>query len=70
MTYPLYLIHQVLGCLLLGLLAAAGINRFLALGVTIVLLLALSNLICGVFEQPLRAMLKRGFSVFTRYAYS
>lgn len=70
MTYPLYLIHQVLGCLLLGTLAAAGIDRFLALGITVGLLLVLSNLVCSVFEQPLRAVLKRGFSVFTRYAYN
>lgn len=71
MTYPLYLIHQVLGCLLLGRLAAAGLDRYVVvLGATIALLLTLSNFICSVFEPPLRTMLKRGFSLYTRYAYN
>jgi len=69
MTYPLYLIHQVLGCLMLGWLVAAGVNRFIALGASILALLVLSHLICSVFELPLRAVLRRGFSIVDRYVY-
>jgi peptidoglycan/LPS O-acetylase OafA/YrhL len=70
MTYPLYLIHQVLGCLLLGALDRAGIDRFAALGITVAVLLALSNLVCSVLEQPLRSALKRGFSMVDQNVYS
>jgi peptidoglycan/LPS O-acetylase OafA/YrhL len=70
MTYPLYLIHQVIGCMLLGVLASAGVNRFAALILAIALLLALSNLICSLLEPPLRATLRQGFALVHRHAYN
>ena len=68
LTYPLYLNHQVLGCLLLGILASFGMDRYLALALSISLVLVLSNFICNVLEPPLRTMLRQGFTIVHRYA--
>ena len=69
MTYPLYLIHQVIGCLLLGVLASAGLNRFVALAIAIAVVLTLANMVCSLFEPPLRAAMKHGFALVDRHAY-
>lgn len=69
-TYPLYLVHQVLGCLLLGQLIAFGCNRFLALAVSVCAIFGLSMVIASQLEQPFKALLERGLLMLRGLAFS
>ena len=59
MTYPLYLIHQVVGSLLLGWLIGAGVEKFLALGSSIAAMVALSAVVSSFLERPIRQIIDR-----------
>jgi peptidoglycan/LPS O-acetylase OafA/YrhL len=54
MTYPLYLVHDIPGGLVLGFLFRAGINRWLAAGLTIMLAMAVSYGFAKIIEPALR----------------
>lgn len=56
LTYPLYLIHQIIGYLILNQLA--GINRFLALGLVCGLMIGLAYAIAQYVERPIASALK------------
>ncbi|RTL52467.1 MAG: acyltransferase [Rhodocyclaceae bacterium] len=57
MTYPLYLLHQVLGCLLLGVLAGWGLERYTTLACTVLVMMALGALVSVGIEPWLRRRL-------------
>lgn len=59
MTYPLYLVHQVLGCLLLGVLASLGASRWIAFAASVLIVLTLSLIISTGIEPALRRGLAR-----------
>lgn len=50
-TYPLYLIHNVVGCALIGVLAGAGMHRYLALATAVAAMVSLSFGI-SVYVEP------------------
>ena len=56
-TYPLYLLHDVVGAAVLRELALAGVNRFLALGMAMLLMIALALLVTRFPERALRQLL-------------
>ncbi len=57
MTYPLYLVHDIPGGWVLGHLARAGLNRWLAASVTILLALAFSYVFAIAIEPRLKQLL-------------
>jgi peptidoglycan/LPS O-acetylase OafA/YrhL len=59
MTYPLYLLHQELGALLIGGMLHLAVPFWLAAAVAFVLILTLSWATVRFGEPPLRAVLKR-----------
>ena len=63
MTYPLYLIHQVAGAILLGVLVRAGVPPLPAIALTIVAMLAAAWAIATIAEPWLRRPLARLFSL-------
>lgn len=56
-TYPLYLVHGEVGILMLGGFASVGVNRYVALSMTMVFLVALSVVITFTAEKSIRAYL-------------
>jgi peptidoglycan/LPS O-acetylase OafA/YrhL len=54
MTYPLYLLHIVVGAALLGRLAARGVPQDLALVLVLLAALAASYVIAAHLEPPLQ----------------
>ena len=54
MTYPLYLLHNVVGAALLGRLAARGVPQDLALVLVLLAALAASYVIAAHLEPPLQ----------------
>ncbi|MDV3456362.1 acyltransferase [Sphingomonas sp. HF-S4] len=59
MTYPLYLLHQELGAILIGGLLRLGVPFWPACALMFVTMLALSWAVVRFGEPPLRALLKR-----------
>ena len=57
-TYPLYLLHQELGAILIGGFLHLGAGYWPAAAVALVVMLTLSWAIVRAGEPPLRAMLK------------
>jgi peptidoglycan/LPS O-acetylase OafA/YrhL len=60
-TYPLYLIHDVIGSAVIRLSAGFGFNRYPALVVAVTLCIGASWLVAAVLEQPLRRLLGAAF---------
>jgi peptidoglycan/LPS O-acetylase OafA/YrhL len=59
MTYPLYLLHQELGAILIGGMLHLGVSFWPACAIAFVTMLALSWTVVRFGEPPLRAVLKR-----------
>jgi peptidoglycan/LPS O-acetylase OafA/YrhL len=57
-TYPLYLLHGVVGATFLGGLALLGVQRYLALIIALISMIALSIFVTFSFEERLRNQLK------------
>lgn len=53
-TYPLYLLHGITGAWVLGRMLEAGVNRFLSLGLAVVLCIGASLAFAGYLEGRLR----------------
>jgi peptidoglycan/LPS O-acetylase OafA/YrhL len=70
LTYPLYLIHQVFGSLVLGRLISAGMDRYTALGMTMLLMLALSAVIASLLEPSLRGLINQSAIRFRAYVHA
>ena len=62
MTYPLYLIHDNFGAVLLRTLVDFGFNRFVALGITVLLCLVSSFIVAAVLEPPIQELLRKIFN--------
>ena len=60
MTYPLYLVHNVSGRALEARLIEIGANKWLALGVSVAAVIALSWIICIAWEPLVRVVLTGG----------
>jgi peptidoglycan/LPS O-acetylase OafA/YrhL len=60
-TYPLYLIHQIVGAAIMGWILKQGGSKYLALGSAITICLAGSIFIVTVLEPPLRNFLRKAF---------
>lgn len=58
MTFPLYLLHQVIGGALMGAMVIHGMNRWSALGVTVFSMLLLTWVIAKVAEPRLQKVTK------------
>lgn len=58
MTYPLYLLHQVVGAALMGWLVRGGTNRWAALGVAMASMLFAAWIIATYLEPRLQAVTK------------
>ncbi|GHC61695.1 hypothetical protein GCM10010136_02400 [Limoniibacter endophyticus] len=56
-TYPLYLIHDVVGAYMLRQLVSAGLNQYIALVTTVVIVVAVSMTALLVAEDALRGYL-------------
>ena len=65
-TYPLYLIHNIVGVALLNALVAIGIGRFAALGVAVLGVIALAWAVSRTGEPWLAGILKRLFGLAER----
>ncbi|MDB5713677.1 MAG: acyltransferase [Sphingomonadales bacterium] len=63
-TYPLYLIHQTSGSIMIGLLLGAGVTGSIALAVTVITVVAIAMLIAAHVEPAVRAYTAR--TVFNR----
>jgi peptidoglycan/LPS O-acetylase OafA/YrhL len=63
MTYPLYLIHQVAGAVLLGGLVRAGVPPLAAIGLTVTAMLAAAWAVATIAEPALRRPLGWLFSL-------
>jgi peptidoglycan/LPS O-acetylase OafA/YrhL len=59
-TYPLYLIHCVVGAALLATLIRSGVERYLALGLTAITVVAASVLLTVTAEPFVRSLLAQG----------
>lgn len=67
-TYPIYLVHQIVGVFLLYLLVSAGTGPYQALVAVVLFMLALTAVICAL-EERLRNALRAPVSrLFTRKA--
>ena len=58
MTYPLYLLHQELGAILIGGMLHLGVRFWPAAAVALIVMLALSWAVVRFGEPPLRVLLK------------
>jgi len=58
MTYPMFLVHNILGAGLIRLMTSAGVNQWAALVVAAIAMLVLSYLICRFAEPGARAGLR------------
>ena len=67
MTYPLYLLHQVVGGAILGALVRAGWNRWSALAATLALVLAASWVIARHLEPVLQRITKQVLQLVRAY---
>ena len=63
MTFPLYLLHQVVGGAILGALVLGGWNRWSALAASVALVLAASWLIARHLEPPLQRLTKHALQL-------
>lgn len=61
LSYPLYLLHQNIGYVLLLALAAAGVSRSLAVVATVVIVVSLATLIAYGADVPLRRRLRAAY---------
>ncbi|MBN9549115.1 MAG: acyltransferase, partial [Alphaproteobacteria bacterium] len=59
MTYPLYLIHDVVGAAMLGVLARAGVPYLAAIPVVGAAMIAVSWLVAAEAEPRIRLLLDR-----------
>lgn len=59
MTFPLYLLHQVIGGAIMGTLVLAGWNRWSALAATLALVLAASWVVAKHLEPVLQRITKQ-----------
>lgn len=59
MTYPLYLLHQVAGAVLIGVLARSGVPLVVAIGLSVAVMLASAWLVARHAEPALRTALQR-----------
>ncbi len=62
MTYPLYLLHQVVGAVLIGMLVRAGAPLGVAIGLTVLTMLASAWAVAHYAERAMRTALKALFS--------
>ena len=67
MTFPLYLLHQVVGGAILGALVLRGWNRWSALAASVALVLAASWLIARHLEPPLQRLTKQTLQLIHSY---
>ncbi len=68
MTYPLYLLHQIIGGALMGAMVLSGLNRWLALAVTTAIILLATWLVATQLEPVLQKLVKRLLAtVHSRY---
>jgi peptidoglycan/LPS O-acetylase OafA/YrhL len=66
MTYPVYLLHQVIGCAIMGWLVKAGALPMTALLVTVPMVLAAGWLVAKHIEPPLQTLTKKALLAFQR----
>lgn len=59
MTYPLYLIHQVVGALFLGALIRAGVSPYAAILIVLAGVVAISWIIATYIEPQVRGLLRK-----------
>lgn len=59
MTYPLYLLHQVAGAVLIGIFARSGAPLVVAIGLTVAIMLASAWMVARHGEPALRTALQR-----------
>ena len=59
MTYPLYLLHQVAGAVMIGVLARSGVPLFLVIGLTVAVMLVSAWMVARHAEPALRTALQR-----------
>jgi peptidoglycan/LPS O-acetylase OafA/YrhL len=67
MTFPLYLLHQVVGGAIMGALVLGGWNRWLALATSVALVLAASWLIARHLEPALQRVTKQALLLIRAY---
>lgn len=67
MTFPLYLLHQVIGGAIMGALVLAGWNRWSALAATLALVLAASWLVAQHLEPVLQRVTKQVLQLIRAY---
>jgi peptidoglycan/LPS O-acetylase OafA/YrhL len=60
MTYPLYLVHHVVGLAVMRHLVSTGLDKWFALASSVLFSVALSWLVCKFFEPKIRAALAGG----------
>jgi len=60
-TYPLYLIHQIVGAAIMSWVLKHGGSKYAALGAAIAICLAGCVFIVMLLEPPLRNVLRKGF---------
>lgn len=58
-SYPLYLLHQNVGYVVLLALAGLGVPRYVGVAATVVLMLAAATAVTFLFDQPVRRALRR-----------
>ena len=63
-TYPLYLIHNVVGSAIIRVLVDAGLNDVLAVAVGLVIVVLVCWFICGKVEPAIRRQLKQVLADF------
>jgi exopolysaccharide production protein ExoZ len=66
MTYPLYLLHNLIGAALIRGLVADGANQWVALAAATLILLAMSLIVCKLIEPVLKSLLRLGFESVER----
>ena len=62
MTYPLYLLHQIIGGVLMGAMVRAGAGRWVALLAGLAVILALAWLVAVRLEPQLQSAIRRMLS--------
>jgi exopolysaccharide production protein ExoZ len=58
MTYPLYLVHHVMGLAILRGVISVGLNKWLALASSVLCAIVISWIVCALWEPPIRRALK------------
>lgn len=58
MTYPLYLLHQIVGAAMMGWMVTSGVDRWSALALTLIIIFALTWIVAKKAEPPLQAWTK------------